>query len=116
MKPVTRINREMLIAVLLVIAGIVLAFALFGAGVLWRSRASPKHLSAASPPLSRPDPSLKPLPLYERPLRPGFRALANERAGGGFRWKRQQNQVDSHNRNARAGAGADEEQAVGHAI
>jgi hypothetical protein len=38
MKPVIRINRDTLITALLVVAGIVLALALFGAGVLWRSK------------------------------------------------------------------------------
>ena len=42
-------NRDTVINVLLIIAGIVLAIALFGAGVLWRRGAarSPKALSSA---------------------------------------------------------------------
>lgn len=48
-------KRDTVINVLLIIAGIVLAIALFGAGVLWKSGAatSPKSLSSA--PLSRRD-------------------------------------------------------------
>ena len=38
MKPVIKINRDTLITALLVVAGIVLALALFGAGVLWKSK------------------------------------------------------------------------------
>jgi len=42
-------KRDTVINVLLIIAGIVLAFALFGAGVLWKSGAtrSPKPFSSA---------------------------------------------------------------------
>jgi hypothetical protein len=43
MKPVIRINRDTLITTLLVVAGIVLALALFGAGVLWRSKPGPTN-------------------------------------------------------------------------
>jgi hypothetical protein len=38
-------RRDTLITVLLVIAGIVLAFILFGAGALWRGRTAPKRSS-----------------------------------------------------------------------
>ncbi len=41
MKPVIRMNRDTLITALLVVAGIVLALALFGAGVLWKSKSVP---------------------------------------------------------------------------
>jgi hypothetical protein len=49
MKPRTVFNRDTLITVLLVVAGIVLALVLFGAGVLWRSNALPKSSSALTP-------------------------------------------------------------------
>ena len=38
-------NRDLIINVLLIIAGIVLAIALFGAGVLWRSKTAAKATS-----------------------------------------------------------------------
>jgi len=38
-------KRDILINVLLIIAGIALAIALFGAGAFWRSRAAPKKSS-----------------------------------------------------------------------
>ena len=41
MKPVIKINRDTLITALLVVAGNVLALALFGAGVLWKSKSVP---------------------------------------------------------------------------
>src|SRR5215471_909585 len=40
---VVRMNRDTLITVLLVIAGVVLAFVLFGAGAFWKGRTSPKR-------------------------------------------------------------------------
>jgi hypothetical protein len=46
MKPVIKINRDTLITVLLVVAGIVLALALFGAGVLWRSKVVPTKFTS----------------------------------------------------------------------
>lgn len=38
-------NRDLVINVLLIIAGIVLAIALFGAGVMWKSRTAPRTTS-----------------------------------------------------------------------
>ena len=42
-------KRDTLINVLLIIAGIVLAFALFGAGVLWNSRKASKTTNVCNP-------------------------------------------------------------------
>ncbi len=42
-------KRDTLITILLVIAGIVLALALFGAGVLWKGRASPRSIGRVRP-------------------------------------------------------------------
>jgi len=43
-----RMNRDTLISVLLVIAGIVLAFVLFGAGVRWKSKRPAEPPSAST--------------------------------------------------------------------
>jgi hypothetical protein len=51
-------NRDTLITVLLVIAGIVLAFVLFGAGVRWKSKTSAGRPSASiAAPAERTDPN-----------------------------------------------------------
>jgi hypothetical protein len=49
MKPVIRINRDTLITALLVVAGIVMALALFGAGVLWKSKSLPTKFTSSIP-------------------------------------------------------------------
>jgi hypothetical protein len=49
MKPVIRINRDTLVTALLVVAGLVLALALFGAGVLWRSKSVPTKFTSWIP-------------------------------------------------------------------
>ena len=46
MKPAIPINRDTLITVLLVVAGIVLALVLFGAGVFWKSKSLPTKLTS----------------------------------------------------------------------
>ncbi len=42
-------NRDTLVTVLLVIAGIVLAFILFGSGAFWKGRTTPKRSGQLSP-------------------------------------------------------------------
>lgn len=42
-------RRHMVINILLVIAGIVLALALFGAGAMWKGRMQPAHPSVSAP-------------------------------------------------------------------
>lgn len=42
-------RRHLLINILLVIAGIVLGLALFGAGAMWKGRMQPAHPSASAP-------------------------------------------------------------------
>ena len=42
-------NRDLVINILLILAGIVLALALFGAGVLWKSRAPTKTSGLVKP-------------------------------------------------------------------
>ena len=43
------INRDLVINILLIVAGIVLAIALFGAGVLWKSKTATKTSDLALP-------------------------------------------------------------------
>lgn len=42
-------RRYLVINILLVIAGIVLALALFGAGAMWKARMQPAHPSVSAP-------------------------------------------------------------------
>jgi hypothetical protein len=42
-------NRDLVINVLLIVAGIVLAFLLFGAGAVWRGKSLPKILTRSHP-------------------------------------------------------------------
>jgi len=42
-------NRDVVINILLILAGIVLAIALFGAGVAWKSRAATKNSGFVKP-------------------------------------------------------------------
>jgi hypothetical protein len=41
-------NRDLVINVLLIVAGVLLAFLLFGAGALWRSKSRPKTSHAVT--------------------------------------------------------------------
>ena len=43
----TRMRKDLVINVLLIIAGVLLAFALFGAGVLWKTKSVPKKSETA---------------------------------------------------------------------
>ena len=42
-------RHHLVINILLVIAGIVMAFALFGAGAMWKGRMQPAHPSVSAP-------------------------------------------------------------------
>ena len=42
-------RRHLVINILLVIAGIILALGLFGAGAMWKGRMQPAHPSVAAP-------------------------------------------------------------------
>ena len=47
-------NRDLMINILLILAGIVLAFALFGAGVLWKSQSTTRTPSSSQFLLPKP--------------------------------------------------------------
>lgn len=47
-------NRDLIINILLILAGIVLAFALFGAGVLWKSKSTTRTPSLSQFVLPKP--------------------------------------------------------------